>query len=148
MQYLNDALGVLQDRAIDECDLEDNLMLLVGDKGITFAVIGADHFIAIGIYRSTASLIDLNAREGFLNGDQDLSICSRCFIWQIAFELLHIQIELGLAIDHVSGANDRMSWNIRAHRFPLHGLPGARLLCVQVEHYLAINRFAVGVAVW
>jgi len=146
MSYLNYALGVLQKRAIDKSDLKDDLVILVWDKGITLAVISTGHLVAIGINLSTASFIELNARECLLYGGQNLSIRCRCFIWQITFELLNIQIKLCLAIDHVSGADDRMSWFIRAHGLSIHGVPGARLRCKQVEDNFAINRFAVGVA--
>lgn len=143
--YLNDALGVLKKRAIDERHFEDHLMLLVGDKRIAATVIRAGHLVAIGIDQSTTCLIYLNARESLLNGGQNLSIRRGGFVRQIAFEFLNVQIELGLAVDHVSGADDGVSWLIRAHRFALHVLPGARLVRVQVQHNFAIDRFAVGV---
>lgn len=144
--YLHWGLGVLKNCAIDKCDFEDDFVLLVNEEGITLAVIGAAHLVAIRIQLDTTCLVKLYTSELLLDGSQYLGVPRRSFVRQEVGELRHIKVNLSLAINHVRSSDHGMSRRICTHCLPIHIAPGCRLVCVQVDHNFAIDRFAVGVA--
>jgi len=62
-------------------------------------------------------------------------------------KLLEIHGQLGLATDHVGGADNRVSGEVIAHGLAIHILPHARLIQVDIDQDLAIHRFPVSIAV-
>lgn len=144
--YLHWGLGVLENCAIDECDFKDEFVLLVNEKGITLAVIGTAHLVAIRIQLDTTCLVKLYTGELLLDGGQYLGVPRRSFVGQEVGELRHIKVNLSLAINHVRSSDHGMSRRVCTHCLAIHITPGCRLVCVQVEHNFAIDRFAVGVA--
>lgn len=144
--YLHWSLGVLENSAIDECDFKDDFVLLVDEEGITLAVIGAAHLVPIGIQLDTSCLVKLYTSELLLHGSQYLGVPRGSFVRQEVGELRHIEVNLSLAINHVRSPYYGMSRRVYTHCLAIHIVPGCRLVCVQVDHNFAIDRFAVGVA--